>query len=398
MSSRKHTLRLTFAVLAATAAAPTLAAIRAPYTADANTLHLWHLNELATPAADEAHYDYQGTPVVPDASLPLTTLFGGAELGAASFTGFGTALNQGVGAQNAGLSALAPVNDITDNVIHTFDHPTLHSFTMEAIIKIGFDTTISPVNHMEIIAGEGDEADSSDRSWQFRIQDNPDPATTPWVLRFQKVSGFGGVGGSLDNYNLDANIPEIEQDQWYHVAVTYNGILEDQESLKLYWTKLDASKTEAQLIGAGQMNGWLRQQDTDFALGNELRDFNGNTEGFFGLIDEVRISDVARASTAFLFEGSGPAEDADFDGDGDVDGDDFLRWQRGLGLTGAAATLANGNANGDGVIDAADLAVWKGQFGSAVAAATGVPEPTSAVLAVAGFAVAATRRRKSTAT
>ena len=27
-------------------------------------------------------------------------------------------------------------------------------------------------------------------------------------------------------------------------------------------------------------------------------------------------------------------DDADFDGDGDVDGRDFLKWQRGFGLTG----------------------------------------------------------------
>ena len=46
------------------------------------------------------------------------------------------------------------------------------------------------------------------------------------------------------------------------------------------------------------MNGWLREQDTDLGLGNEYRDFNGNTEPFVGLIDEVRISDVARAPAA----------------------------------------------------------------------------------------------------
>ena len=56
---------------------------------------------------------------------------------------------------------------------------------------------------------------------------------------------------------------------------------------------------------------------------------------------------------------------ADFDGDGDRDGADFLRWQRGVGLTGGAATLANGNSDGDGDVDGTDLAVWKIQFGQA---------------------------------
>lgn len=362
--------------------------IRGPYTPDAGTLHLWHLNETDAPAADAAHYNYQGTPVVPDANLPLTAPFGGAALGATSFTGFGTALDQGLGAQNAGLGALPPANGTDDNVVHTFDHPTLHSFSMEAIIKIGFDTTVRPVNHMEIIAGEGDAGDSSDRSWQFRIQQNMDPATQPWVLRFQKVSGFGGVGGSTDNFNLDANIPStgidaIAQDQWYHVAVTYNGNLTDAESLKLYWTKLDASHTAAVQIGSGNMNGWLRQQDTDFALGNEQRDINGNTEGFFGLIDEVRISDVARAPNEFLFSGGATPNSANFDGDTDVDGNDFIIWQKGVGRTGAAATAAAGNANGDAAIDAADLAIWRTQYGKPVAAPAigAIPEPSAAALA-----------------
>jgi hypothetical protein len=85
------------------------------------------------------------------------------------------------------------------------------------------------------------------------------------------------------------------------VAVTYNGNLLDPASLKLYWTRLDPANTAANQIASKNMNGWLRQQDTDFALGNEMRDFNGNTEPFVGLIDEVRISDVARAANQFLF-------------------------------------------------------------------------------------------------
>jgi hypothetical protein len=126
------------------------------------------------------------------------------------------------------------------------------------------------------------------------------------VLRFQKVSGFGGVGGSTANYNLDGIIPStginaIAQDSWYHVAVTYSGNLLDPASLQLYWTKLDNANNQASLLASGNMNGWLRQQDTDFSLGNEMRDFNGNTEAFNGLIDEVRISDVARTADQFVF-------------------------------------------------------------------------------------------------
>ncbi|MBA3483022.1 MAG: hypothetical protein H0T51_14535 [Pirellulales bacterium] len=91
-----------------------------------------------------------------------------------------------------------------------------------------------------------------------------------------------------------------------------------------------------------------------------------------------------------------PADDADFDGDGDVDGADFLTWQQGLGLTGAAATNAAGNANGDSVIDGADLTVWRNSFGQpAIAAVGAVPEPGAVLLALlaAPLGLLARRRR-----
>lgn len=283
------------------------ATVTGPYSVDANTMHLWHLDDAATPAVDEAHYNYNGAfTVKPDANQTLTGLFGTGALGSSSYSGFGTAYNGGATPNTAGLSALPKANGTTDNADHTFDHPTTHAFTMEAIVKIGFNPTLALSTPQEIIAGEGDAADSSDRSWQFRLEANATPGTTPWKLRFQKVSGFGGVGGSTANYNLDANLPTsginaLVQDGWYHVAVTYNGNLADPSSLNLFWTKVDDANTQAALVASGNMNGWLRQQDTDFALGNELRDFNGNTEGFFGSIDEVRISDIARTADQFVF-------------------------------------------------------------------------------------------------
>jgi hypothetical protein len=283
------------------------AAVVGPYSVDTNTMHLWHLDEQAAPAADQAHYNYAGTfTTKPDSNTSLTAPFGTAALGAAGFTGFGTSLSNGATPNTAGLAGLPKVDGTGDNVDHTFDHPTTHAFTMEAMIRIGFDPTVALATPQEIIAGEGDAGDSSDRSWQFRIEGNATPGTTAWRLRFQKVSGFGAPGGSTANFNLDGNIPStginaIEQNGWYHVAATFNGDFANPDNLKLYWTKVDDANTAAALLAMGQMNGWLRQQDTDFALGNELRDFNGNTEGFVGSIDEVRISDIARTADQFIF-------------------------------------------------------------------------------------------------
>jgi hypothetical protein len=78
-------------------------------------------------------------------------------------------------------------------------------------------------------------------------------------------------------------------------------------------------------------------------------------------------------------------EDADFDNDSDVDGNDFLIWQRGVGV---GTDNASGDANGSGGVDGADLAVWRSQFGPpAVGAVGAVPEPGTVLLA--GLALAA---------
>jgi hypothetical protein len=83
---------------------------------------------------------------------------------------------------------------------------------------------------------------------------------------------------------------------------------------------------------------------------------------------------------------------ADFNQDGDVDGDDFLIWQRGLGV---GSTLAEGDADGDAEVDGGDLAAWRFQYGStnaAVPVGLTVPEPTG-LIAVAGLAVVYAVRR-----
>jgi hypothetical protein len=69
-------------------------------------------------------------------------------------------------------------------------------------------------------------------------------------------------------------------------------------------------------------------------------------------------------------------DSADFDANGAIDGNDFLAWQRGLGLN-TGAVRADGDANADGAVDAIDLAAWRAQFGTSTAASASraVPEP-----------------------
>ncbi len=74
---------------------------------------------------------------------------------------------------------------------------------------------------------------------------------------------------------------------------------------------------------------------------------------------------------------------ADFDQDLDVDGQDFLTWQRGFGLT-TGAGLSNGDASSNGMVDEADLSIWQDQYGSISTVSVAVPEPTSLLLLVLG--------------
>lgn len=92
---------------------------------------------------------------------------------------------------------------------------------------------------------------------------------------------------------------------------------------------------------------------------------------------------------------------ADFDSSGLVVGADFLRLQQNLGLAEDFLVRKDGDANGDNVVDSLDMEAWQAQYGTAggvtssVPAGFAVPEPTAAILSIAGLiglGIAARRR------
>ncbi len=266
------------------------AIIVGPYTADTNTLHLWHLDEPAVPAADSA-----------DGGTNLTALHGSASLGNASFTGFGNCLST-AGSGQSYLAPLAWTGNTADDVRMVYADTNTGAFTYEAIIRIDFDPTASGSPAMYILTCENG---AGDRPWQWGLfpigvaSGAVGDDTTRVRLRFL-------VGGSAAPNNIIVFVPStgpdaIAQGNWYHVAVTFSGGASG--TLKQYWTLMDASRAQASLLSGPSttMNAPVPRATGSpcFQIGNQGR--NANSLGFNGLIDEVRMSNIERSATNMMF-------------------------------------------------------------------------------------------------
>ena len=284
-----------------------------PYAPDADTIHLWHMNEAAVPVVD-----------VGTDGTHLTALRNGATLGNVSHQGFGLALSTYDGGpdttndagRDAYLSARPLVNDQTDNVLTTYAGPT-GAFTYEALVRVDFEpltvfgTNASGAvrgNFMQILNLDADEG--TNRVCQFRLvpvgilKGNTEP-----LLEFINLSR------DKSPQSITTKIPTTGPDaiafgNWYHVAVTYDGTPNQRDNLKFYWSLLDSTHTSANLIGSGRMSNSLPAEcQPDLAIGQTGRQSpvaphpNNN---FVGLIDEVRVSGVARSPSQMMF-GSPPA-------------------------------------------------------------------------------------------
>ena len=118
-----------------------------------------------------------------------------------------------------------------------------------------------------------------------------------------------------------------------------------------------------------------------FQLQVQLGDYDGFLTVSAFTIDSITITNASLTSPA------------DFDADGDVDGDDFLAWQSGFGLS-AGAEKSDGDYDNDGDVDGDDFLGWQSAFdaagGSSGAAA---PEPGSLLVAAVGIAILLAVRR-----
>lgn len=291
-----------------------VAEIVGPYTVDEHTLHLWHMDETAVPVADAVT---NGT--------SLTGMDNGATLGNESFNGskkFGTALGTYVGnpliapgsmGQSAFLSALPLENGTGDNVALDYASET-GAFTYEAIVRIDFDPMVDYGTdgwgqgrnlYMQIINGDADEGPN--RVFQFRLvpvgtlNGNTEPLLE--FINLNKGTDIQSMTASIPTNGPDA----IRAGNWYHVAVSYTGQPDEDDNIRFYWTLLSPERTAANLVGSGRMKHSLAAGcSPDFAIGQTGRQSPMTTtpnNNFVGLIDEVRISGIARSPNEMQFTG-----------------------------------------------------------------------------------------------
>lgn len=268
-----------------------------PYEVDPFTLHLWHLDEGEPPFRNSVRNGDS-----------LRGMHNGATAGESGFPGLGRAVSfhhhtggvPGSPTLAGAIVTLAPglAGGAADNTPKGFEFQGENgAFTCEALLK--FDQLPSEAHSIAlgILTMEGEY---NERVFSFRIEKEG-------FLSFSPLLDSGAAGGAI------ASIPTrgphaINTRDWFHVAVSYDGRPGVPSALQLFWTRLDSARGGANRIGAGILSRNLAPVAGDFAVGNEARSHvpgNAEAEPFPGLIDEVRLSSVARHPTDFIFVPSG---------------------------------------------------------------------------------------------
>ncbi|MBI1368468.1 MAG: hypothetical protein GC162_07415 [Planctomycetes bacterium] len=281
--------RIVTAFILATSAGAGQAAVLGPYTADSNTLLLYHFDEVSggsDPGNPIVNFGANGT------SYNLTNTGGfdgrdnvlgnGGGYGATAFTGFGSAfdvLRSGNNTYHSGVSGSSVGGGL--NIGTSFAQSNLQSasgaLTYEALIKVS-DIT----NEHQILSRD---TSSGTRGFVFEIAGG--------ILKLVSSGGGSAVNATIPTSGANA----FAADTWFHVAVTYTGADGVSGNTKIYWTKVDNAATQANLIGSGTLND-MANATTDLVIGSSNRSpyrFELNA------VDEVRVSDVVRTADQFIF-------------------------------------------------------------------------------------------------
>ncbi|MES2920274.1 MAG: histidine kinase [Verrucomicrobiota bacterium] len=292
MSSNRSIIIAAAATLA-TAAGAEDHAFFTPSQPDQHTLHLWHLDEGGPPFVDSGN-----------SPTSLLGLANGARPGLDGLQGLGNAVSLHAytsgtpgtrGLQGAILMAKPrPDRGQRDNVDAPFPIAGPDgAFTFEAVVKLEAMPGDAPGAASDIITMDGEDGD---RVFLLRIENTGFLAFIPLSGDFVKTGGLATIPVSGPH--------ALNTRDWFHLAVTYNGNEGAPSNMKLYWTRLREGLTEANLIGQGTLSADLSSNLSDFAIGNSGRTTSpghGHSTPFPGLIDEVRISTIARGPQDFFF-------------------------------------------------------------------------------------------------
>ena len=269
------------------------AGLQIPYTNNATTLHLWHLDGpdgLTTPdAVTTSPITLTNLGLPTPRTLPYTNV----NLGVASFPGLGECLRAPVNKQHLLYGGGFP--DVSQ-----FCNPDSGAFTFEAVVK--FTGSPTAAGDYEIVSGDNGLG-LGNRGWQWRVFNG--------VMEWDLLAGSTAddFKSTLPTTGPDAAISNT----WYHVAVTFTGNNPTNSDppfqLTFYWTLLDANRVAADKLGqftaTRPLNGSpLGATQPGLGIGGSARNTTsnpGNNEGIIGSIDEVRISNVCLRSNQMAF-------------------------------------------------------------------------------------------------
>ncbi len=292
--SRRFASAITLVFALLLGAFPAFADLVGPYTPDTNTLFLLHFDEAAggsvtTNLGTKGGNFYSVSEAASTTTPPLVTTMLGAAGYVNGLTNFNNCVtnpttgyllgydfnNSGAFDGDNGGAALSADRLAMTNL--NIGNGGQTSFTIEALIR---PTTITP--NQEILCTD---STAGTRAFQFRL--------TAGSLQFSMISAGQAVTAPIPTTGPDAFVAN----NWYHVAVVYDGT-----KATLYWTLLDPANGAAHVLGtpaALTLGTAAGAAAGPMCIGNENRNTAG--EQFFGSIDEVRISSVARKSGEMQF-------------------------------------------------------------------------------------------------
>ena len=294
------------------------AVVVGPYTPDANTVFLFHLDEAAgtTVATNAAGAIAAGTNALAYVQNQAVTNNCPADtsiLGAGGASGFllanfgrcavvtnsaGLASSSGTVSNGLGVdfnqSGAFTYYNNSANVGDTLPNQNLilgpnNSFTLEALINLSITNTASGTGREIICSDNG-----GTRGFQFRINGaniefNSQPGVGPTANDVLVPIPFSGPHAFVPN-------------KWFHIALTHSDTpVAGGTNTVFYWTSLDDGFTNANAISTNLTATINPASQLAVVIGNEGRINGGSSEGLRGYIDEVRISKTARPANQMMF-------------------------------------------------------------------------------------------------